>query len=68
MGKVRDFVVEEKALAIVELSSRDYGIVRVTGGGSREPGGNPGVTVVSMAVEHYNRVLRHLDESSPHAG
>lgn len=55
-----EFLTDEKVVAIVEISSRDYGVVRVTGGGSREPGENPGVTALSMAAEHYNRVLRHL--------
>ena len=57
-----DFLTEEDVLAIVELSSRDYGIIRVTGGGSREPDENPGVTALAMATEHYNRVLRHLGD------
>ena len=57
-----DFLTEENVLAIVELSSRDYGIVRVTGGGSREPDENPGVTALAMATEHYNRIVRHLDD------
>ena len=56
------FLVDENVVAIVELSSRDYGIVRVTGGGSREPDENPGVTALSMATEHYNRILRYLDD------
>lgn len=56
------FLTDENVVAIVELSSRDYGIVRVTGGGSREPGENPGVTGLSMAAEHYNRILRHLED------
>jgi hypothetical protein len=54
------FLTDEKVVAIVEVSSRDYGIVRVTGGGSREPGENPGVSALVMAAEHYNRVLRHI--------
>jgi hypothetical protein len=56
-----DFLTEEGVLATVELSSRDYGIIRVTGGGSREPDENPGVTVLAMATEHYNRVVRHIE-------
>ena len=56
-----DFLTAEGVLATVELSSRDYGIIRVTGGGSREPDENPGVTVLAMATEHYNRVVRHLE-------
>ena len=56
------FLTDENVVAIVELSSRDYGIVRVTGGGSREPEENPGVTALSMAIEHYNRIVRYLDD------
>jgi len=55
------FLTDENVLAIVDESARDYGIVHVSGGGSREPGANPGVTALSMAAEHYNRILRHLD-------
>ena len=56
------FLTDENVVAIVELSSRDYGIVRVTGGGTREPEKNPGVTALSMAIEHYNRILRYLED------
>jgi len=59
---LREFLTDENVLAIVELSSRDYGIVRVTGGGSRQPDENPGVTALSMAIEHYNRIMRYLDD------
>jgi hypothetical protein len=38
---LRSFLVEEGALATVEPSERDSGVVRVAGGGSREPGENP---------------------------
>src|SRR3546814_13003337 len=43
--EVRKFLVEEGVLASFSLSDRDNGIVRSTGGGSRqagEPGGVPG--------------------------
>ena len=63
MRKVlNQFLTDEGVVAIVELSSRDYGIVNVTGGGSREIDENPGVTALSMAAEHYNRILRHLKD------
>ena len=57
-----DFLVEEKALATVGISSRDGGLVRVMGGGSRETGENPGVPAVVMAAEQYNWIVRLLGE------
>jgi hypothetical protein len=58
---LREFLVEEKALASVEPSDRDAGVLWVAGGGSREKGVNPGVPALVMAAEHYNRLSRLLD-------
>jgi hypothetical protein len=58
---LREFLVAEKALAAVEPSERDGGVVRVMGGGSREKGQDPGVPSLVMAAEHYNRICRLLD-------
>jgi len=60
--KLRSFLVEERALATVEPSERDSGVVRVAGGGSRERDENPGVPALVMAVEHYNRLSRYLSK------
>ena len=60
--KLNDFLVEEKVVATVEVSSRDNALVRVSGGGSREVGENPGVPALVMASEHYNLILRLLDK------
>lgn len=60
--KLNEFLVEEKALAIVDLSSRDGGTLRLGGAGSREPGESVGVPALAMALEHYNWILRLLDE------
>ena len=59
---LNQFMVDEKVLATVEISSRDNAIVRVTGGGSRKVDGNPGVTALVMAVEHYNWILRLMEQ------
>lgn len=59
--KLNDFLAEEKVVATVEISSRDNGIVRVSGGGSREVDGNPGVPSVVMATEHYNWIMRLVE-------
>jgi hypothetical protein len=60
--KLNEFLVEEKALATVDISSRDGGTLRLGGAGSREPAESVGVPAVAMALEHYNWILRLLDE------
>ncbi len=55
------FLEQEKVLATVEASGRINGIVRVSGGGSWEPGESVGVPALVMAAEHYNQILRLLD-------
>lgn len=60
-----EFVEKEKVLAIVEVSSRINGIVRVGGGGSWEPGESVGAPSVVVAAEHYNQILRLLDQEKP---
>ena len=56
------FLIDEGVVATVELSSRDHGIVRLGAGGSRgETGRSRGVPALTMAAEHYRRVLRLLD-------
>jgi carboxypeptidase Q len=59
---VNDFLVKEKAVAIVEASARLNGIVRVTGGGSWEPKENVGVPVLVIGAESYNQILRLLED------
>lgn len=59
---VNEFMEKEKALAVVEVSARDNGIVRVTDGGSWEPGKSVGVSTLVMAAEHYNHILRLLND------
>jgi hypothetical protein len=56
-----EFLVSEKAAATFEISSRDHGLVRVTGSGSYDPTEAPGVPEIVVASEHYNRVLRMLE-------
>ncbi len=62
---LNEFLEKEKALATVEASARVNGIVRVTGGGSWEPGESVGVPALVMAAEHYNELLRLLDHDIP---
>lgn len=61
-GRFRDalhrFLVEEKAVATLDPSSRPWGILRVTRGGSIEPGMSVGVPALVTTAEHYNRLHR----------
>ena len=60
--QLNGFLVEEGVLATVDLSSRDNGIVRTGGGGSRKAGEPVGVPEFAMIAEHYNQVMRALDD------
>ena len=62
---VAEFLTAEKALATVEASERGNGIIRVTAGGTWEPGENPGVPSLVMSREHYNKIVRMLDAGRP---
>jgi len=59
--RLRSFYKEEGVLATLEASDRERGIVRVSGGGSREAGEDPGVPALVVAAEHYNRLARMAD-------
>jgi hypothetical protein len=58
---LRQFLTDEGVLATVEVSSWGAGIVRVGGGGSREPGEPTGPTGLVMAAEHYDWIVRLLE-------
>ncbi|MFL6197394.1 MAG: M20/M25/M40 family metallo-hydrolase [Thermoanaerobaculia bacterium] len=59
---VNEFMEKEKVAAVVEASGRVNGVVRVTSGGSWEPGESVGAPSLVMMAEHYNQILRLLDE------
>jgi len=60
--KLASFLAEEGVLATIEPSSRDNGLVRVTGNRSNREGERPlGVPTLTMTTEHYNRLVRMLD-------
>lgn len=63
--KLNDFLSEEGVLALLEISSRDSGLVRVMGGGSRWPDENPGPPVLVVAAEHYNKLVRMVEARAP---
>ncbi len=58
-----EFMVEEGVVATLEVSSRDHGLVRVTEGGTYGlPDLAPGVPALVMATEHYNRLVRLVED------
>jgi hypothetical protein len=63
--RLREFLAAEKALATVEPSEREGALVRVAGGGSREPAETAGVAALVMAAEHYNRLVRLAAGNTP---
>jgi hypothetical protein len=60
--RLAPFLEEEGVVATIEPSSRDNGIVRVTGNSSNREDERPlGVPALVMTTEHYNRLVRMLD-------
>lgn len=59
---INEFLEKEKVAAVIETSGRVNGVVRVTSGGSWEPGESVGVPALVMMAEHYNQLLRLVDE------
>ncbi len=62
---LQEFAAREKALATVEASSRNDGILSVSGGGGWQPGKAASVPGLVLAAEHYNEILRLLDHEQP---
>jgi carboxypeptidase Q len=58
---LRPFFSAEKALAVIEGSPTDGGVVVVGRGGSFVKGEDPGVPALVMAAEQYNRLARLVD-------
>jgi len=59
------FLEEEKALAIIEPSRFDGGAVTMAGGGSNRNGEPVGVPALNMAVEHWGRIYRLVEQQVP---
>jgi len=55
------YLVDEGVLATLSVSSQPNGILRVGGGGSRQPDESPGVPSLVMAAEHYNLLARLVE-------
>ena len=58
---LREFLAAEGVVATVEVSGWGAGILRLGGGGSREPGEETGPPSLVMAAEHYGWVVRLLE-------
>jgi hypothetical protein len=63
--KRAQFFKDEGVLAAITPGRGDGGTVFVGSGGSREPGAPAGVPAVTIAVEHYGRILRTLEKKMP---
>ncbi len=64
--KLNRFLVEEGALATVEISWQEEGVITASAGGSRGvPGRSRGVPDVVIAAEPYQRLLRLLAKDVP---
>ncbi len=60
--KLAAFYEEEGVLATIEPSSRDNGVVRVTGSSNKRMADAPlGIPALAMVTEQYNRLIRMLD-------
>lgn len=58
VNRLNAFLAEEGVLATLSISSRDNGVVRAMGGGSRKAGEPVGVTELVVSAEHYNPLVR----------
>jgi hypothetical protein len=64
-NQMNAFMKEEGVKVLLEPSGRNYGVVRLGSGGSREMGSEPAVPQLVLAVEHYNRIARLIEMGKP---
>lgn len=63
--KISDFFEAEGVAVILEPSQREHGTIRVHRGGSFKMNAEPGIPAVTVAIEHYSRVMRLLQAGIP---
>jgi len=64
-NKIRDLLVAEGAAAWLEPGTGDGGTVFVQSGGSRDPKDPPTLPRLTLAIEHYGRIVRTLEKNIP---
>jgi carboxypeptidase Q len=64
-ARLADMLRSEGALATVEISQRDGGLLTVAGTQAYRPGTSPGVPGLVMAAEQYNRIVRLIEHGTP---
>jgi len=64
-AKRNKFFLDEGVLAVIDISRGDGGTVFVQGGGPRDPKEPPVPAQVTIAVEHYGRIVRTLEKKIP---
>jgi carboxypeptidase Q len=62
---INRFLAEEKALATIDNSNNDWGILRTGRGGSQKPEDPAGVPSVVISAEEYNRLHRLVSAGRP---
>ena len=63
--KKTQFWLDEGVAAVLDFSRGDDGTVFVQGGGSRDPKEPPVPPQVTLAIEHYGRIVRILEKKIP---
>ncbi|MCC6244959.1 MAG: M20/M25/M40 family metallo-hydrolase [Gemmatimonadaceae bacterium] len=61
----RSFIADEKVAAILEPGRGDGGTVFTPNGASRDPKSPATTPVITIAIEHYGRMLRTLEKNIP---
>jgi len=59
------FFKDEGVLGVISPGRGDGGTVFFGGGGAREPNAPAGIPTLSIAIEHYGRMLRTLERKMP---
>lgn len=63
--KLAELYKEEDVAVILEPSRREHGTIRVHSGGSFKMDAAPGIPAVTVAIEHYSRIVRLLENGIP---
>jgi carboxypeptidase Q len=61
--EITAFFREEGIAVLLQPSTRDHGVVRVSEGGSYDPKGEPTFPAFVLAREHYNRIARLVEKN-----